>query len=86
MTPVPKIAPVRVANITSPDPIYSAHQIKAGPTNAKTARPLGGCLIVSLVVTFVLSFTGSGVKISSHAKSQRGKGGKIDGKESETTN
>ena len=41
-TPVPGMAPVRVAMITSPEPMYSAHQIMEGPT---IARPRGGDLI-----------------------------------------
>jgi hypothetical protein len=48
ITPVPKIAPVRVAKITSPEPMYSAHHTKAGPTTAKIARPLGGSLMGSM--------------------------------------
>ena len=42
----PKIAPTRVARITSPDPIYSAHQTNAGPTNARMANPFGAFAIV----------------------------------------
>ena len=45
-TAEPSIAPVRVAKITSPEPIYSAHQTKDGPTKARTARPRGGVRIV----------------------------------------
>ena len=41
----PKIAPVRVARMTSPEPMNSAAQINEGPTRAKTASPTGGFLI-----------------------------------------
>ena len=42
ITAVPRIAPVRVARITSPEPIYSAHHTNAGPTISKIAMPVGG--------------------------------------------
>jgi len=44
----PNIAPVRVARIISPEPMYSAHQTKDGPTRAKIARPFGGDSILIL--------------------------------------
>jgi hypothetical protein len=37
-----RIAPVRVASTTSPEPMYSAHQTKAGPTRARIFSPVGG--------------------------------------------
>ncbi len=40
-TDVPSKAPVRVARMTSPEPMYSAHQTKDGPTTARMARPRG---------------------------------------------
>lgn len=57
ITPVPKMAPVRVARITSPEPMYSAHHTKAGPTSVKIARPLGGTLSVSFIRAYLLSST-----------------------------
>ena len=48
--PVPSIAPLRVAKITSPEPIYSEHQINDGPIRARTINPLGA---VSIVVSFI---------------------------------
>jgi hypothetical protein len=47
MTPIPRIEPVRVVNITSPEPIISEDQINPGPIIAKTAQPLGADLGVS---------------------------------------
>jgi hypothetical protein len=51
----PRIAPARVAKITSPEPIYSDVQTKDGPTRVNIAKPFGGIAIP--VFDFVLSFT-----------------------------
>ncbi|MBN2274594.1 MAG: hypothetical protein JXR41_01655 [Bacteroidales bacterium] len=42
MTPMPRIAPVRVARMTSPDPMNSGHQMMEGPTSSSNDRPRGG--------------------------------------------
>jgi hypothetical protein len=42
---VPRMAPVRVAMITSPEPMYSAAQTSDGPTSARIARPVNGLSI-----------------------------------------
>ena len=49
------MAPVRVARMTSPEPIYSAAQTNDGPTRAKTARPTGGFLISVLSIKLFLT-------------------------------
>ncbi|MHC4540775.1 MAG: hypothetical protein ACYS74_13495 [Planctomycetota bacterium] len=58
-TAVPRIAPVRVAMITSPEPIYSAAQTKDGPTIARAARPTGAFLIARSLLVCELSFIAS---------------------------
>lgn len=42
------MAPVRVAMITSPEPMYSAVQTKDGPTRAKMAKPVAGRVMESV--------------------------------------
>jgi hypothetical protein len=42
---VPNIAPVLVASITSPEPIYSAHHTIDGPIIEKIINPRGGFFI-----------------------------------------
>jgi hypothetical protein len=40
--PVPKMAPLRVARITSPEPMYSEAQTIDGPRTARMASPVKG--------------------------------------------
>ena len=54
-TVIPKIAPVRVAKITSPEPIYSAAHTIEGPKSAKTASPTGAFLILISLTCSVFS-------------------------------
>ena len=47
-TPVPRMAPVRVARITSPEPMYSEHQTIDGPIANSSPKPTGGAATRSL--------------------------------------
>jgi hypothetical protein len=50
--PEPSMAPVRVAIITSPDPIYSDAHTREGPINRSIPKPLGGTGMLDLLFIY----------------------------------